>query len=159
MQVLIVSAGIVLLDQITKYLIKANFSLHESVGMIGSLLRLTYVENTGIVFGISVGGALPLFTFLSMIAVGFVIYFLYRERTGPLGSRLGLALVLGGAIGNLIDRVLRGSVVDFLDFGFGSHRFYIFNIADSAVTVGVAIYLIMTMITESQARKMETEGA
>ena len=109
--------------------------------------------------GLGVGGALPVFTTLSLIASGVIIYFLYKERYGNLGSRLGLALVLGGAIGNLIDRVLFGRVTDFFDFGLGSYRFFIFNFADAFVTIGVGLYLLMTLIHATPANDGELEEA
>lgn len=146
MRVLFASAGVVALDQYSKSLIRQNLSLYDSISVLGNFFRLTYVENSGIVFGIGVGNALPLLTVISAIASVMIVYFLYRERDRMLASRLGLAMVLGGAIGNLIDRVQYSRVVDFLDFGIGGYRFFIFNLADTFVTVGVGLYLLVNLI-------------
>jgi len=144
MRALVYAALVVVFDQITKYLVRHNLDLHTPIPVIGDFFRLTYVENSGIVFGIKVGGALPLFTVLSFVATILILYYFFRERTNHLGIRISLALVLGGAIGNLIDRLIFGQVVDFLDFGFGEYRFFVFNVADSAVTVGVILFLLLT---------------
>lgn len=146
MRALIYAALVVVSDQITKYVIRHNLDLNSTVPVIGDFLRLTYVENSGIVLGISVGGALPLFTGLSIIATVLILYYFLRERYNQPGIRIALALVLGGALGNLIDRLVFGRVVDFLDFGFGRYRFFVFNIADSAITVGVALFLLLTTL-------------
>ncbi|MEE9162693.1 MAG: signal peptidase II [Candidatus Neomarinimicrobiota bacterium] len=135
---------VVALDQLTKYLVRQNLELNASVAVLGEFFRLTYVENTGIVFGIQVGSALPLFTLFSLVATLLIMAYFYSERTSRLAVRISLAVLLGGAVGNLIDRLLFGRVVDFLDFGIGQYRFFVFNIADSAVTVGVASFLLLT---------------
>ncbi|MCH8327647.1 MAG: signal peptidase II [Candidatus Marinimicrobia bacterium] len=150
MWVLSASVVVVALDQLTKYFVRQNFALYESVSVLGSFFRLTYVENSGIVFGIGVGNALPLFTFFSLVATALILYFIFRERFSSVRLRLALAVVLGGAVGNAIDRVLWSQVADFFDFGIGTYRFYIFNIADMAVTVGVALYLLFDFL-ESRA--------
>lgn len=144
MRALVYAALVVVFDQISKYLVRHNLDLHTPIPVMGDFFRLTYVENSGIVFGIKVGGALPLFTVLSIAATILILYYFFRERTNHLGIRISLALVLGGAVGNLIDRLIFGQVVDFLDFGFGGYRFFVFNVADSAVTVGVALFLVLT---------------
>ncbi|UCH61724.1 MAG: signal peptidase II [Fidelibacterota bacterium] len=144
MRALVYTALIVVSDQVTKYLVRHNLELHATIPVMGDFFRLTYVENSGIVFGIKIGGALPFFTALSIAATILILYYLYRERASHPGIRISLALVLGGAIGNLIDRLVFGQVVDFLDFGVGKYRFFVFNVADSAVTVGVALFLLLT---------------
>ena len=150
MKTLYISGIVVLLDQLTKELVRSGMDMYSSINILGSLLRFTYVENSGIAFGISVAQALPIFTILSVLASVIILVYLYKERDNALLSRVGLALIFGGAIGNIIDRVLFGRVVDFIDVGFGVHRFYIFNVADSAVTVGVPIYLIMGILFAPQ---------
>ncbi|MBA7685269.1 MAG: signal peptidase II [Calditrichaeota bacterium] len=144
MRALVYSALVVVFDQATKYLVRHNLDLHATVQVVGDFFRLTYVENSGIVFGIKVGGALPLFTVLSIVATILILFYFFRERANHLGVRISLALILGGAVGNLIDRLVFGRVVDFLDFGVGGYRFFVFNVADSAVTVGVALFLLLT---------------
>ena len=157
MWVLSASAVVVVLDQLTKYFVRQNFDLYESVSVLGTFFRLTYVENSGIVFGIGVGTALPLFTFLSLAATALILYFIYRERFSSFRLRLALAIVLGGAIGNAIDRILWSQVADFFDFGIGSYRFYVFNIADMAVTVGVGLYLLFEFL-ETRSTKADADN-
>ncbi|UCH11602.1 MAG: signal peptidase II [Fidelibacterota bacterium] len=144
MRALWYAALVVVLDQVSKYLVRQHLDLHTTRRVVGDFFRLTYVENSGIVFGIKVGGALPAFTILSIIATVLILYYFFRERTNHASVRISLALVLGGAIGNLIDRIIFGRVVDFFDFGIGQYRFFVFNIADSAVTIGVIIFLLLT---------------
>ncbi|UCD36935.1 MAG: signal peptidase II, partial [Fidelibacterota bacterium] len=99
-------------------------------------------------------GALPLFTVLSAAATILILYYFFRERNNHSGVRISLALVLGGAVGNLIDRILFGRVVDFLDFGFGNYRFFVFNVADSAVTVGVLGFMLWTTFILPRQKEM-----
>lgn len=158
MRALICTMVVVVLDQLSKYLVRLKLDLHAPRAILGDFFRFTYVENSGIAFGIGVGGALPVFTALSVLAIGLILYYLYHERANHLAVRLSLALVLGGAIGNLIDRVAYGRVVDFLDFGLGAYRFYVFNLADTAVTMGVGIYLFLTMFLGPHKQAGEVES-
>jgi signal peptidase II len=157
MRALVYAALVVALDQISKHLVRFNLEVHSSIRILGDFFRLTHVENSGIVFGIGVGGALPYFTILSVVATLLIVYFFYQERSNHLSVRISLALVLGGAIGNLIDRLVFGKVVDFLDFGIGQYRFFVFNVADSAVTVGVFAFLIITTFVIPGGRKISSE--
>ncbi len=159
MRALWYTAAVVVLDQLSKFLVRSSLELHTSIPVLGNLLKLTYVENSGIVFGITVGTALPLFTGLNLLATGIICYYLYLERTGHPATQAALALVLGGAIGNLVDRLVFGRVVDFIDVGFGSHRWYVFNVADSAVSVGVVLYLIISIFVAQPGKNIEVEGA
>jgi signal peptidase II len=186
LKVLIVTAVLVVIDQITKLLVKGfsipflNFK-HEGmyhgqrVEIFGDFFRLTFIENPGMAFGIDPGLDLKFYlTLFSLLAsVGLIIY-LCRIRNEHFTTRLALAFILGGAIGNLIDRMFygvffsyaplfHGKVVDFLDFNFfditilgrSYDRFPIFNIADSAVTIGVFLLLIFYNKTQQK----ETEQA
>ncbi|MEE9465319.1 MAG: signal peptidase II [Candidatus Neomarinimicrobiota bacterium] len=153
------TAAVVVLDQFAKFLIRHNLDLHTSIPVLGNLVKLTYVENSGIVFGIRVGNTLPLFTALSLLASGMIFYYLYRERDGHPAMRAGLGLVLGGAIGNVIDRLVFGRVVDFIDVGIGGYRWYVFNVADSAVTVGVIIYLLASIFLVPASDRAQVENA
>ncbi len=159
MRALWYTAAVVVLDQLSKFLVRSNLELHTSMPLLGNLLRLTYVENSGIVFGISVGTALPLFTGLNLLATGIICYYLYLERTGRPATQAALALVLGGAIGNLVDRLIFGRVADFIDIGIGSHRWYVFNVADSAVSAGVVLYLIISIFVAPSSKNIKVEGA
>lgn len=180
MRVLIVSFLIVLGDQVAKLIVKGvsvpslGISLRgipygSSRPLLGNFLRLTYIENPGMAFGIDIGGKL-FFSLFSIVASVAIIAYLYHTRKESLGFRLSLAMILGGALGNLIDRVFYGvlyrdaplfygRVVDFLDmdffnvnlFGYQLTRFPVFNVADAAVTLGV-ILLVFFHRTPSSSR-------
>ena len=138
--VLIVSA-IVVLDQITKYLIAAHLSPFDSIEVF-PFLHIVNVRNTGAAFGSFRGVGSVFFIVISVIAIIFVITLLVRRTY----NYIGLSLVLGGAIGNLIDRVLYGKVVDFIDFSVGSFHWPAFNVADSSLTVGIGIILLTSLL-------------
>ena len=115
---------------------------------MGEFLRFSYVENPGIAFGIRVGNLKVIVTILSIVIASYLALLLYTSKQFVYVEKLSLSLILGGAIGNLIDRILiyipnstYAGVVDFIDIGIVDHRWYIFNIADSAVTVGIILYL------------------
>ena len=138
----------IIADQLSKIWIKNNFILFESREILGSLVKFSHVKNPGIAFGFSVGEFGIVFTILSFAATLFIAYFHWQERFNHPLIVTGLSLILGGAIGNLIDRsailfVERyEGVVDFIDVGAGGFRWYTFNIADSGVTVGVILYML-----------------
>jgi len=193
-RVLLVSTVIVLCDQVTKLLVKGlsvpwlgiawkGMPYGASKPVLGNFLRLTYIENPGMAFGIDVGGK-PLFAAFSVVAAIAIVWILFRMRHEGLGFRIALAMILGGAVGNLIDRVFYGTmfegtplffgkVVDFIDVDFfkvnllGYHfsRWPVFNIADSCVTIGVILLLIFhrsvapsrEALTDSAAGTTRTE--
>ena len=141
---LLIVLGIILLDQITKGLITNKFLLHENVEVIPGLFNLTYIRNTGGAFGLFAGKTSTLRTVLflavSCVALG-VIFYLHRKT--PPGKPLldaALAMTFGGAAGNLVDRLRFGEVIDFLDFHVGTWHWPAFNVADSAITVGVGVF-------------------
>ena len=144
---------VVLLDQLSKIWIKNNFSLWESREILGSFIKFSHVKNPGLAFGIPIGDWGILITILSFVATLFIIYIHWKERFNHPLIVSGLSLILGGAIGNLIDRsaILFAEryegVVDFIDVGIGSMRWYTFNIADSAVTIGILLYFLHTLFT------------
>ena len=144
---------VVLTDQLSKIWIKNNYSIWESREILGSFIKFSHVKNPGIAFGLSVGELGMLVTILSFAATLFIAYFHWKERFNHPLIVTGLALILGGAIGNLIDRSqiffvsnYKG-VVDFIDVGIGTSRWYTFNIADSAVTIGIVLYLLHAFFT------------
>ena len=143
------------LDQLSKIWIKNNFVLYESRNIIGKFLRFSYVENPGIAFGIQLGNLKVLVTLISIVIATYLTYLLYNSKHSLYIEKLSLSLILGGAIGNLIDRILiyipnstYSGVIDFIDIGIFGHRWYIFNIADSAVTIGIILYLIYSTFYE-----------
>jgi len=155
---------VMILDQWTKLLVLSHFEYGESVLMIKEFFSLTYVRNTGAAFGFlaSANAAFRVPFFLAVPIVAMVILgFLYRDL--PKSARwraLALGLVTGGAIGNLIDRVRLGFVVDFLDFHFKNvYYFPAFNVADSAICVGVAILLLSTMERTTKKENRDASNA
>jgi signal peptidase II len=169
-RILYLSLFIVISDQVTKLLVKGisipwlgisvqGLQLGSSRPILGDFLRLTYIENPGMAFGIDIGGKLFFSVFSILASIGILVY-LYKSRDEHLAFRISLALILGGAVGNLIDRVFYGvlfqeaplfygRVVDFIDvdffnmsiFGYQLSRWPVFNIADASVTCGVILML------------------
>lgn len=132
-------AGLVLaVDQATKAIISARLLPGDPVPVVGQFLRLTLVHNTGAAFGLFPGSRLP-FILISALAIVVVLYLFARDAYRSFSNRVLLGCILGGALGNLIDRIRWGRVVDFIDVGFGTVRWPVFNVADSAVTLGVIL--------------------
>jgi signal peptidase II len=146
---------VVLLDQASKLWIVTNFSLYESLPVIPGLFNLTYLTNTGAAFGLLAGdhGMWRQVFFIGVAVVALAaIGFLYRKlRPVSVWYAVALGLIAGGAIGNLIDRLRLGSVIDFLDVYVGVHHWPAFNLADSAISVGVAIFLLMNFFFDPTA--------
>ena len=152
----LLAAAIVVADQVSKGMVRAWLPLHSSVTVIPDLLDFRYVRNTGAAFGLLNNVDIPFkpalmtaIALFAMIAIGF-----YASRTAldERLSRIGLALVLGGAIGNLIDRIATGYVVDFIDVYWRGWHFWAFNVADAAITVGAGC-VILDMITSPQPQR------
>ena len=139
---------IVALDQWSKWAIKTSFNLYQSKPVIQDLLHFTYVTNDGMAFGLSFPGGRHILLIMTILLTGFIIGFLWKEKNGHPLIKYGLALILSGAIGNLIDRLLYGKVVDFLDLMIGDFHWYIFNIADSSVTIGMILFIIHSIYIE-----------
>jgi signal peptidase II len=175
LKILFVTLFVVIADQLSKLYIKGisipslHINLHgmsyaERINVIGSFLRITFVENPGMAFGIDLGISSKLFlSIFSIVASIGILYYLYKVRNDGLVLKLSLALILGGALGNLIDRIFYGviygyaplfygRVVDFIDvdffninlFGYSYDRWPIFNVADMSVSVGVIILLLFS---------------
>ena len=139
---------IVALDQWSKWAIKTSFQLYESKPVIQDIFHFTYVTNDGMAFGLSFPGGKHILLVMTILLTGFIVGFLWKEKDGHPLVKYGLALILSGAIGNLIDRLLYGKVVDFLDVMVGNFHWYIFNVADSAVTVGMVLFIIHSFLIE-----------
>ncbi len=143
---LIIVAGLVVLaDQITKALVTKYLPLHKNIPVIEGIFDITHILNPGGAFGLmadmSVVVRTIVFLFISSLAVGLILYFYIKTPREYVFLAFAFALIFGGAIGNLIDRVRFGVVVDFLDFYIGKYHWPAFNIADSAITVGIFIFL------------------
>lgn len=137
---------IVALDQLTKALVRAMLPLHESVTIIPGFVDFTHVRNTGAAFGILnaadfrfKAAVIAVIATAALVGVGIYAASLAHHQ---LIARIGLALIIGGAAGNLLDRLMTGSVVDFVDVYWRTYHFWAFNVADSAITVGVAIMIL-----------------
>jgi len=135
---------ILLLDQATKLYVDRHFFRHESVTVVENFFHLTYVRNQGAAFGILADSSfrLPFFIIVSLLAVAGILWYYARLQPPQQLLRYALALVLSGAVGNLIDRVRLGEVIDFIDVHWYQYHWPAFNIADSAITVGVGLLLI-----------------
>ena len=148
MRMLFVSAILVFADQITKSMVRSTMSLYESIPVIRDYFHITYVTNDGMAFGLNFPFGIYVFSGVSILFTGFLFWYLWNIQDHGLILRTGIALILAGAIGNLIDRVFLGEVVDFLDFMVGDYHWYVFNIADSCVTVGMGFVLYDSLILE-----------
>ncbi len=156
MKILLVSVVIVFIDQITKALTRLNMEIGDSVPVIQNFFHLTYVTNDGMAFGLNFPGGIYVLSTVSIILTIVIFMYLWKERNGHFLMRLSLALILAGAIGNLIDRVLFGKVVDFFDFMIGDFHWYIFNVADSSVTIGMIIFLYFSFYIQPDLQPSET---
>ena len=138
MRLFIISAIIIALDQVTKYMVTSMMELGESIPVIENFLYITYVLNPGAAFGMLPYQTL-FFIIITAVVVIFIIYYFRTLTDDHFWLRFGLALQLGGAIGNLIDRIRGGYVIDFINFTVWPP---VFNIADSALVVGIGIFII-----------------
>ncbi|MBC8467526.1 MAG: signal peptidase II [Candidatus Marinimicrobia bacterium] len=145
--------AIVAVDQWSKWAIKSTFNLYQSKPVIQDVFHLTYVTNDGMAFGLSLPGGKLVLLVLTLLLTGFIIGLLWKEREGHPFVKFGLALILSGAIGNLVDRIIYGKVVDFLDFMIGDFHWYIFNVADSAVTIGMTLFIYHSVILHKDDSK------
>jgi signal peptidase II len=143
---LTLATAIVVFDQVTKLIVRELLPLHTSVSVIPGLLDFTHVRNTGAAFGFLNAADFPfkstLITVGAALALVAIAIYAMRLAEHERIARLGLSLILGGAIGNLIDRAVQGHVVDFVDVYWGAHHFWAFNVADSAITVGAALVIL-----------------
>ena len=153
--ILLVS-GTLILDRMTKTWIQDQFALHESASVIDGFFNITYVQNTGVAFGIFSSIVSPVKSVLLSVFTAFaaILVVAYSVRS-PARNRLlqvALALILGGALGNLYDRLAYGYVVDFLEFYIGTYHWPAFNIADSAITIGVVLLALEIIRNETPRR-------
>jgi signal peptidase II len=143
-------AGLVLLlDQATKAIVVERFTASTAIPMIPGFFRLVLVENTGMAFGLLDDSPSALvfavLTLVSAAVLGFVVYLIWTSQFPSAAGSYGLAVILGGAAGNVLDRLVRGKVIDFLDFYVGSTHWPAFNVADTAIVVGAGLLLVDLM--------------
>ena len=153
--VLLIIATVVL-DQVSKYLVVANMELYQSVDIIPGVFRFTYIHNEGAAFG-SMADSRWIFMILSSVAIIAILVYIFWKKPKDKLLLSALILIAGGGIGNMIDRVYLGYVVDFLDFcAFPNLWMWIFNVADAFVCIGagmLALWIILDTIKEEKAKK------
>ena len=151
---LLIAVAIVLLDRLTKYIVARNISLHESINVIPGFFRLTHVQNRGAAFGLFSDSPseykVAVLVLFSLVALVVVSALLWKNSHAINTTGFGLALILGGAVGNLWDRLVAGHVVDFLDFSVAGYHWPAFNVADSAIVIG-ALLLVTEILFSKPA--------
>lgn len=153
-----IAAIVFLLDQLTKQIIDANVPLEEQFSVIGQFFLITHVLNDGAAFSM-LPGAQTLFIVITIFVVIGIIWYLERNWRGGRPLLLtAFGMVLGGALGNFIDRVLHGHVIDFLQFNFGSYTFPIFNVADIGIVVGVGL-ILLDAVLDIRRERHRAQGA
>ncbi|MFQ5876850.1 MAG: signal peptidase II [Acidobacteriota bacterium] len=155
----LVSLSILGLDQLAKELVVSRMVLSSSVAVIPGLFHLTLVTNRGALFGLFHDLPDPyrnlLFIVIPVLAILMILGFQYRTTLADVVAQTGLALILGGAVGNLVDRLRLGYVIDFLDFFIGDHHWPAFNLADASICVGVAL-LVSDLLVRGRSRSRPT---
>jgi signal peptidase II len=151
---LTISALVLVLDQATKLYIDRSMALHSSIPVIEQFFNITYLRNKGAAFGILANSSfrLPFFILVSAVAVCVIVVVIKRLREDQKLAAVSLSLIFSGALGNLIDRVRLGEVIDFLDAHWYDHHWPAFNVADSAICVGVFLLAIDMYLEERKAR-------
>jgi signal peptidase II len=152
---LIVSIGIYLVDQVTKYY-ATGLENRPDLMVIPNFFHLTYAENAGIAWGLFAdagGGGRLILSIISLIAATGIAVYAFRTPVNEKLTHSGLALVLGGVLGNLTDRIFRGAVVDFLDFTVANYKWPTFNIADMVITIGALILITDALRSPPEAVK------
>lgn len=150
-----VATAVILLDQLTKWAIRVRVPLYDSIVVFPSFFQITHLKNTGGAFGIFAGAhevwRLPFFLTVSVIAVGALIYFVRRVPQDQKLLLFALGGILGGAIGNFIDRAAAGEVTDFLYFHWHDYYWPAFNVADSFISIGMVILLIYSFYGQDES--------
>ena len=137
---------IVLIDQLSKIVVHAKMNLYDSFTVIPSLLDFTYIRNEGIAFGINFPGGKMFFIIFPILITFYLISLLKNKEFEDNTSQIALFLIIGGAVGNILDRIFRGYVVDFIDFYINGAHWYIFNVADASVTIGLLFLLYSSIL-------------
>jgi signal peptidase II len=155
MLTLCLSIFIALLDQITKFIIKSTFNPGEHVSVVTGFFDVVYIQNTGAAWGM-LSGFNNWLILVSIVMVVVLVFFRRHFISDTLIHRIVMGLMIGGVVGNLVDRLKSGRVVDFLDFQWRGHHWPAFNVADSAICIGVGLYIISQLFT---GRKKEHANA
>jgi len=153
---LAIAASVVLLDRLSKWLVAKGIVLHETIQIIPGFFRFTHVENSGAAFGLFAESAsqwkLAALILFSLVALAVVMILLWRNSYALTSTGVGLSLILGGALGNLWDRIFDGHVVDFLEFYLGPYHWPAFNVADSAIVIGALLLMSEILFAKSAQR-------
>jgi signal peptidase II len=155
----LIAAAILLLDRISKLYIRANFSAIDTLSVIPGFFNIVHTENPGAAFGMladspsTIRGAV--LVWISVVIMAIIGVMLWKQRPGTHStlSETGLALVFGGASGNLVDRLVHGTVTDFVQFFFGPYEFPSFNVADSAISIGAALLILDLWLSRAKHTK------
>lgn len=152
---LLVSLGVLVADQWSKWWVERTLPLHQPMEIIPGFLNFTHVQNTGVAFGMfaangSSSGTLVL-TALGLVALVVVGVYFWRTSIDDRLMLTSLALILGGAVGNLMDRIAAGSVTDFIDAYVGTYHWHTFNVADSAITIGICLMAVEILLSGRRA--------
>ncbi len=158
----LIALSVLLLDRVSKWIISTNITLHDSIQVIPGFFRITHVENTGAAFGLFADSPsewkIALLVLFSVVALVIVAALLWRNSHTMTSTGVGLSLILGGALGNLWDRLIHGRVVDFLLFYIGQYQWPAFNVADSAIVVGAGLLVIEILFSSSPAVQKTTHA-
>jgi signal peptidase II len=148
---IVIILGIASIDQLLKYLVVNNMQIGTSIAVIDNFFQITYVRNSGIAFSIFQDGNFVMIPVMILIS-GVLIYFLIKSDS--LFMSVSMAFIVGGALGNLIDRVFRGRVVDYIDFQLNGRHFFIFNFADMFVVIGTALLIFYLLFIYKEKEKI-----
>jgi signal peptidase II len=155
---LVIALVVVLLDRWTKHIVAQRISLYSHIQIIPGFFQLTHTENTGAAFSLFADSAAPWKTGMliafSVIALVVVSVLLWKNHHAHVATGIGLSLIMGGALGNLWDRVASGRVVDFLLFYFRRYQWPVFNLADSAIVVGAGLLVVEILIAKSNTEEL-----
>lgn len=140
MRYILISLVVTIFDQLTKHLVRTMIRPSEAINVL-PFLQIVHIRNEGAAFGLFKAFGNITFVIISIVAIFLILYLLIRDKR----NRISLSLILGGATGNLIDRIIYGNVTDFIDFYMGRFHWPAFNIADSALTVGISLMFIIQL--------------
>ena len=141
---IILTILVILVDFFSKYMVSKLMTVNETINLIDNFFRITYVKNTGAAFSFFSNNTI-LVIIISVVVIGFLLFYIYKNKENNKLENVSYAFILGGAIGNLIDRLVYGYVIDFLDFEILSYDAPIFNLADTFIVIGVILFLINTL--------------
>ena len=154
--IVVVASLVVIFDQLVKIYVDNSMRLHQSIEVVENFLNITYIRNRGAAFGMFAGVnesyRVPFFLVVTFIAICVILFMVRSYKDGSFFYPFSLALILGGALGNMIDRVRMGEVIDYIDVHWYQHHWPAFNVADSAISVGVA-FLFIHMFTVEKGGK------